>query len=290
MQLAIRPAVIPRPMLFFVAAALLAVALAGVLFVAGSRRPTPPPFGPAGNGAILTGIGTELLAGRCRRNEPTPAGDRPGRGRVAGVLAGRRSGRVPDPGRRAHALFPVRRERRRLRRAVRHRRHAGQQPAVGWSHLVSGRHQARVRVERQRGLADLRRRSRRDRTPPARRRNGRPSDSELVARRIADPLPAHAARRWRIPGGHQPGRDGGAAHPPGRTGRCVVQGIAVDARWSDRLFPLEWRHPRRGYRRAGRPRAASVEVVRGLGQPGGLTRRSPGGHRDGGRRGDRRHR
>ena len=58
MQLAIRPAGVPRPMLFFVAAALLAVALAGVLLVAGSRRPTPPPFGPAGNGAILTGIGT----------------------------------------------------------------------------------------------------------------------------------------------------------------------------------------------------------------------------------------
>ena len=57
MQLAIRPAGVPRPMLFFVAAALLAVALAGVLLVAGSRR-------PAGNGAILTGIGTELwLAG-----------------------------------------------------------------------------------------------------------------------------------------------------------------------------------------------------------------------------------
>ena len=39
MQLAIRPAVVPRPMLFFVAAALLAVALAGVLFVA--RVATP---------------------------------------------------------------------------------------------------------------------------------------------------------------------------------------------------------------------------------------------------------
>ena len=64
MQLAIRPAGVPRPMLLFVAAALLAVALAGVLLFVGSRRLTPPPFGPAGNGAILTGIGTELwLAG-----------------------------------------------------------------------------------------------------------------------------------------------------------------------------------------------------------------------------------
>jgi WD40 repeat protein len=60
MQLAIRPAGVPRPMLYFLAAALLAVALAGVLLFAGSRPPAPPPFGPARNGSILTGAGAEL--------------------------------------------------------------------------------------------------------------------------------------------------------------------------------------------------------------------------------------
>ena len=60
MQLAIRPAGVPRPMIYFLAAALLAVALAGALLFVGSRRPAPPPFVPAANGAILTGIGTEL--------------------------------------------------------------------------------------------------------------------------------------------------------------------------------------------------------------------------------------
>jgi len=60
MQLAIRPASVPRPMIYFLAAALLAVALAGALLFVGSRQPAPPPFVPAANGAILTGIGTEL--------------------------------------------------------------------------------------------------------------------------------------------------------------------------------------------------------------------------------------
>ena len=35
---------------------------------------------------------------------------------------------------------------------------------------------------------------------------------------------------------------------PGRTGRCVVQGIAVDERSSHRLLPLGGRHPHRGDR------------------------------------------
>jgi len=60
MQLAIRPAGVPRPMLYLVAAALLAVALAGVMLFVGSRPPAPLPFGPARNGSILTGVGTEL--------------------------------------------------------------------------------------------------------------------------------------------------------------------------------------------------------------------------------------
>ena len=64
MQLAMRPMGVPRPMLYLVAAALLAVALAGVMLFVGSRPPAPPPFGPARNGSILTGAGTELwLAG-----------------------------------------------------------------------------------------------------------------------------------------------------------------------------------------------------------------------------------
>jgi Tol biopolymer transport system component len=61
MQLAMRPAGVPRPMILLAAVALLAVALAGVMVFVGSQRPAPPPpFGPAGNGLILTGVGTEL--------------------------------------------------------------------------------------------------------------------------------------------------------------------------------------------------------------------------------------
>jgi len=60
MQLTMRPAGIPRPMILLVAVALLALALAGVVMFAGARHVTVPAFGPAGNGVIVSGVGTEL--------------------------------------------------------------------------------------------------------------------------------------------------------------------------------------------------------------------------------------
>ena len=55
MQLTMRPAVNLRPYLVFLAALLLIVA-AGALFVIGSQRRTAPPFGLAGNGAMVIGV------------------------------------------------------------------------------------------------------------------------------------------------------------------------------------------------------------------------------------------
>jgi Tol biopolymer transport system component len=60
MQLTMRPALSPRPYIVFLAAALLLVVAAGALFVIGSRRQPAPPFGLAGNGPMVVGVGTEL--------------------------------------------------------------------------------------------------------------------------------------------------------------------------------------------------------------------------------------
>jgi Tol biopolymer transport system component len=60
MQLAMRPAMNPRPFLLVLMAALLAIAATAALLVAGSPRRPAPPAGLAGNGAIVVGVGTEL--------------------------------------------------------------------------------------------------------------------------------------------------------------------------------------------------------------------------------------
>jgi hypothetical protein len=60
MQLTMRPAFAPPRLLLYVAVGLLALALAGtVAFVASQRHPAPP-FGPAANGSIVIGIGSDL--------------------------------------------------------------------------------------------------------------------------------------------------------------------------------------------------------------------------------------
>jgi Tol biopolymer transport system component len=61
MQLTMRPAFAPPRLLLYVAIGLLALALAGtVAFVASQQRQPAPPFGPAANGSIVIGIGSDL--------------------------------------------------------------------------------------------------------------------------------------------------------------------------------------------------------------------------------------
>jgi dipeptidyl aminopeptidase/acylaminoacyl peptidase len=60
MQLAMRPALNPRPFLLVLMAALLAIVAVGALMLAGSPRRPAPTAGLAGNGAILVNVGAEL--------------------------------------------------------------------------------------------------------------------------------------------------------------------------------------------------------------------------------------
>ena len=61
MQLTMRPALAPPRLLLLVAVGLLAIALAATIaFVASQRHVPAPPFGPAANGSILVGVGSDL--------------------------------------------------------------------------------------------------------------------------------------------------------------------------------------------------------------------------------------
>jgi Tol biopolymer transport system component len=60
MELTMRRAIVPRPFLFVVLAALLAAAVATTILIAGAVRRPAPPFGPAGNGAIVMDLDSTL--------------------------------------------------------------------------------------------------------------------------------------------------------------------------------------------------------------------------------------
>ena len=70
MQLAMRPALNPRPFLLVVMVALLAILAVGALVFVGSQRRPAPPIGLAGNGSIVTGVGTEVWLANADGSDP----------------------------------------------------------------------------------------------------------------------------------------------------------------------------------------------------------------------------
>jgi hypothetical protein len=64
MELAMRRAFVPRPLILILVAALIALALAGVILSVGSPHRLPPAFGPAANGAILVDVDGQLISMR----------------------------------------------------------------------------------------------------------------------------------------------------------------------------------------------------------------------------------
>ena len=71
MELTMRRAFVPRPLILILLAALVALALAGALYVGSQHRPAPP-FGPAANGAIMIDVDGQLIRMRPDGSDPRP--------------------------------------------------------------------------------------------------------------------------------------------------------------------------------------------------------------------------
>ncbi|OGO55919.1 MAG: hypothetical protein A2V85_07845 [Chloroflexi bacterium RBG_16_72_14] len=69
MQLTMRPAIVPRPLVILLAVALLAAALAGALLLAGSQNRLRP-FGLASNGAIIVDVDARLWRANADGSNP----------------------------------------------------------------------------------------------------------------------------------------------------------------------------------------------------------------------------
>jgi Tol biopolymer transport system component len=72
MDLAMRRAFVPGPLILVLLAALVALALAGALLFVGSRHRPAPPFGPAANGPIILDVDGQLIRMRPDGSDPQP--------------------------------------------------------------------------------------------------------------------------------------------------------------------------------------------------------------------------
>jgi WD40 repeat protein len=72
MELAMRRALVPRPLILILLAALVALVLAGVILSVGSPHRLPPAFGPAANGAILVDVDGQLISMRQDGSDARP--------------------------------------------------------------------------------------------------------------------------------------------------------------------------------------------------------------------------
>ena len=72
MELTMRRAFLPRPLILILLAALVALVLAGVILSVGSPHRLPPAFGPAANGAILVDVDGQLISMRQDGSDARP--------------------------------------------------------------------------------------------------------------------------------------------------------------------------------------------------------------------------